>query len=208
MNTLYKVYIITFVVILNGCSQKCVLPAEDTSPQITFQVEKINSDQGFVTSTKSISLKSKTSGWRLDTEGKIYLTREVMYDLLLENGEEIEFGIWFTKQENDLNLLILENEDQNFWERNWDYVSIEEEAINFYQGFDESRIMINNNVIFHQQVNDNFNIISVESVEVDGQEKSLLTLSFSGEAFGYYDPKGEYQEVYKILNGVFKGVIE
>ena len=104
--------------------------------------------------------------------------------------------------------MILEDEDLHPWERNWDYSSFEIEATNFYQGFYETRVLINGNVIFYQQGNDNFNIVRIEKAIINGEEKSYVTINFNGKAFGWYDPSGEFQEVYEIINGIFKGVIE
>jgi hypothetical protein len=43
---------------------------------------------------------------------------------------------------------------------------------------------------------------------VDGIEKNYITMNFTGPAFGAFDPTGEYQEVYTLTNGIFKGVME
>ena len=102
----------------------------------------------------------------------------------------------------------MENENKQYPERNWDYKFFENEVNNFYNNFDEARVVINNNVIFHLHNNDNFNIENIEKVVANGLEKSLVKIKFSGLAYGWYDPNGEYQEVYKITDGTYKGIIE
>jgi len=199
---------LTITILAHGCSQEDSLLITNSPNQLSFQVEKLNSDDNFNTSVKSFESKVKSAGWKLNPDGKIQLTREIVFEVKLENGQSVEFGFWFIKYETDENTLILMDENLNYRERNWDYVSTEVEESNFFQEFDEARVMINANVIFHHETNENFKIESIEPTAIDGKEKSYITINFHGVAYGYYDPTGEYAEVYKLTNGIFKGVIE
>ena len=67
---------------------------------------------------------------------------------------------------------------------------------------------VNNNVIIVKPWSDNFKIVKIDKVTLDGIEKSRLIISFNGYLYGWFDPIGIHQEVYKLTNGVFKGVIE
>lgn len=104
--------------------------------------------------------------------------------------------------------LILMDKDSSTLDRNWDYLTAEVKIANFYQNFDEARVLINNNVTFHSEMNDAFKILKAETVTDNSQEKTYLTIEFNGMAYGWYDPKGEYQEVYEVIDGVFSGMIE
>lgn len=183
-------------------------PIADPTFEINLQMERTNSDTNFTSTVKKSTMKSKSAGWQVNADGKTQLTREIMFDLELENGETVAAGFWFLKYETNQELLILKDENLSQSERNWDYASLEAEAENFYRGFDRARVYVNNNVTFHTQTSENFNIINVEKTMVNGAEKSLVTLKVNGEAYGWYDPKGKSQEVYKIANGTFSGVIE
>lgn len=191
-----------------GCSQEDQISVIDPSNQISGQVEQLNSDDDFKTAIKSFETKFKSAGWQLNSDGKIALTREILFDVVLENNQSVELGFWFVKYETDDNDLILQDEHLNYWERSWDYSTTEAERKNFFQEFDEARVMINANVIFHHESNENFRVESVEPAQVDGEEKSYITIKFNGDAYGWYDPSGAYQEVYKLTDGVFKGIIE
>lgn len=193
---------------LYACQTDEVSPKINPVDEISLEIEKTNAESNFKSRAAALSFTGKSSGWRLNGDGKVQLTREVKFDLELENGEVLAFGLWFIKYEQNKELLVLEDENLNSWERSWDYKSFEDDLTSFYKGFDEARVMINNNVIFHNQTNDSFIIERVEKATVDGLEKSYVTIKFNGTAFGWYDPNGEYQEVYKLTDGTFKGVLE
>jgi hypothetical protein len=194
--------------LIGGCSEEDPVLITDNSTEITFQIEQMNSENDFITTTKGFVPKLKSSGWRLNSDGKTQLTREIVFDVELQNGESVEFGFWFIKYETNAINLILEDEDFIYWERNWDYAATETERTNFFQEFDEARVLINSNGIFHNGANYSFIVESVKPTIINGEEKSYITIKFHGDAYGWYDPTGEYQEVYKLTNGVFKGVIE
>lgn len=209
MKNLIPVYFLAVIIcLLFGCKKKD--PALKTNPpyEISAQIEQLNSDDDFFSSVESVTVKFKRSGWLENVDGSVDLLQELMFDMELENGKELTFGFWFRKIETDTNLLVLMDEDISYWERKWDYMETGVEASNFYEGFDEARVLINNNVTFHEQNNSTFNIVEVMPVLVDGEEKSYVTIEFEGTAFGWYDPNGEHQEVYSITNGIFRGVIE
>lgn len=204
-----SLFFMTFLLI--GCADESPSPITNLPSEVSFQLEQLNTNNDLVTystQVKNFRTKHKSSGWRLNGDGKIQLTREIMFDLELNNGDSVEFGFWFIKYENNKENLVLADEELYYGERDWDYLSTETEITNFYKGFDEARILINSNVIFHKSPNENFQIVSVEEGVENGETKSFVTIQFEGTAFGFYDPNGEYQEVFKFTDGVFKGVIE
>lgn len=177
--------------------------------EVSFQVERSNSDNNYISNTQEVTLKGKSSYWSTNTSGEMgVIYKEASYDITLENGEIVVFGLWFAKHQEDANLLVLEDENETgFTGENWDYLSSEIEAENFYKNCSDIRITIDNNVIFTESNSDN-DIVEVETAMVDGIEKSYITVDFTGSAFGWYDPDGTFQEVYTFTNGMFKGVIE
>ena len=193
---------------LHACSSEETSMIINPKDEVNFQVEQSNTSTDFNSQAQQLTSKEKSSSWRHSANGKITLTKEVSFDLTLENGTQMSFGFWFIKHEANTALLILDDEGASSWGRNWNYSSTELEAEHFYQGFDEARVLINGNVIFHDSMNDHFDVAKVEPAIVDGEEKSYVTISFDGEAFGFYDPLGEYQAVYNISNGEFRGIIE
>lgn len=191
-----------------GCSEKEVSPIINPSLEIELDIEKSNSDNNYTSKAVEISTKSKSSGWQVSNDGIAQLTREIMFDLTLENGEKLEFGFWLIKYETDTSLLDLIDADLYYRARRWNYKSLEDEKEKFYGEFDEARVLVNSNVIFYEKPDQGFEVSSVKSATIDGESKSYLTIRFSGTAFGWYDPEGAYQEVYSLNNGVFSGAIE
>ncbi|MFY0627911.1 MAG: hypothetical protein JXR07_16550 [Reichenbachiella sp.] len=203
-----NVYFLVLLIFILGCSEEDNSPRIDPPNEIGFQIEQRNSNNDFISNAENIEIQYKSSRWGLNVDGEIRLTREVMFNVGLENGETIEFGFWFMKNETSENDLTLRGEDLDNEDRSWDYVSTDAELKRFYQDFDEARLLVNYNVMFHNESNENFEVISIEQATVNGEHKSFVTIEFSGIAFGWYDPTGEFQEVYEITDGVFKGIIE
>lgn len=210
MNTSNLTLLLLSVCLFLGCNQDEISPITDSDFEINFELEHSNSPEDFTTRVENIIAHSKTSRWSFyDYVDQFSLIKEIEFDLNLENGVEVRFGIWFKKYEPNQEPLILEDENTlRFWgERDWDYLSTEIEKDNFYREFDEARITVNNTVIFHGQINDDFDVVKVDPVVVNGEEKSYITLNFSGKAYGWYDPLRQ-NSYYKISNGVFKGILE
>jgi len=207
MKKLLKILIILATVLLCGCEKDDDTNTVTPVTAISFEVEQSNSSNDYTSSVKSASLRLKKQDWRLHHDGKTQLEQSIFYDVTLENGEVLDFGFWFIKYEKDASELMLEPDSSDQLNEKWDYISTEVEASNFYKGFDEARVLINSNVIYHTQVNDGFEV-DVEKVTVEGEEKSYVTINFDGTAYGFYDPEGESQEVFAFKNGFFRGVIE
>lgn len=205
-----KTYIIVIVIgfLTISCSKNDEDHVKiDPDNEIAFQVELINSNENFISQAKIATVKHKSSGWRLTNDDKIDLSRGVSFDLELENGKILEFRLGFQKRGVNKELLILEDENLNHWKRNWDYKSFESEANNLYQELEIFQIQIDGRYLTVNSANANFNFVSSERAIVNGEEKTYITLNFEGDAFGAYDPDGQWG-VYKIKSGTFKGVIE
>lgn len=208
MKNLKVIVSLMILLILVSCSKGGRSKLVDPSNEVTFQIQKIKEGDSFTTSIASFEISNRSAGWNMKHDGRIQLTREIEIDLKLENGYTIDFGFWFIKYEDNADDLILEDEDLYPGKRNWDYISTEDERKNFYQDFDEARVILNYNYIFNKEINSNFEVISVQPAIIDGKEKSFVTINFEGEAYGLYDPTGEFQGIYQITNGIFRGVIE
>jgi hypothetical protein len=173
---------------------------------VSFQIEKTNSTNNYITSTNIATLNQKSSNWsKFYSNNLEYIRKGIMYDLTLENGETITFGLEFIKDDPNSDLLILDGTGNSGF--NWDYLSSQTEVIDFYQNSDVSVHIGEYNVIWLGNTNES-NIVTVETILENGIEKSHITINFNGSARGYYDPNGEYMPVYNITNGVFRGVIE
>lgn len=175
---------------------------------LSFEIEQSNSDKDFTAQTAGILNVQKRAAWRNFSGDSVMLIREISLDMLLSNGDTIAFGLWMIKYDN-ADLVSLEGEaSEDIWNRNWDYKEFETEARNFYQGFKEARVLVNNNVIWHNASGDEFRFEKIEKIMTGGKFRSYVRLRFSGRAHGWYDPSGEFQEVYLISDGILTGVLE
>ncbi|MFN3404871.1 MAG: hypothetical protein ACK40G_12300 [Cytophagaceae bacterium] len=199
--------IVVFVVFISfACRKKAESPAKTYDTSISFGAERSNSVENYTSKVSSFVLKNKGTGWLLNSENKIELTREVEYTVQLENGHIITFGFWFIKREMDDSQLILLDHDSLSYNRRWNYITTDLETERFYKGFDEARVLVNNNVIFHNSPNENFKI-ETEKVIVNNKQQSYVTIYFQGTAYGFYDPFGEFQEVFHFSGGTYKGIL-
>jgi hypothetical protein len=178
---------------------------------VSFQIEKTNSTNNYTSSTNISTLIQKSSSWSKDYQGNLhYISKSILYDLTLANGEIIKFSLEFSKHSEltdtpTINLLTLDGTGNSGL--GWDYISSQTEAVDFYQNSNLSVHIGEYNVIWLGNTNES-NLVTVETVLVNGVEKSRVTVNFNGSARGYYDPNGEYMEVYNLTNGVFRGVVE
>ncbi|WP_242926599.1 hypothetical protein [Pontibacter vulgaris] len=209
MRILHRLLVILLTIIgLSGCNENEVSPTLEDNGDISFEIERTNSTKNYSTSAKQATISHAESGWQLMGNGEIQLSRGITFDVELENGDTLQLGLHFYKNETNPGLLILQDQDSLHWNRRWKYTSAKLEADNFYSDFDGARVLVNNtNVIFNDVINDNFRI-NVEKALVNNHEQNVLTINFAGTAYGWYDPTGEYWEVYKIKNGKFSGVVE
>ncbi|MEM8887075.1 MAG: hypothetical protein AAGD28_03740 [Bacteroidota bacterium] len=209
MKSYLQLLLVFSIPFLFSCAQNRALsPIVDPDPVFSGQIEVINSTNDFVSNISSWEEIRKNAGWYENRQGGVMLTQAIYYDVELENGEKVELGFWFKKFEGNRDLLILDDSNNAAWNRNWEYKSLEDEANFFYGDFDEARVTIGNNVSFHQEANPSFQITDVKRATVDGVERNYIQLSFEGLAFGWYDPNGQYQEVFKFIDARFEGVIE
>ena len=175
--------------------------------EIAFQVELINSNENFISKAKKLTVKHKSAYWSLQLDEKINISRSTSFDLELENGKVVEFSVGFHRPRVSKELLILDDENLNPWGKNWDYKSFESETNDLYQKLETFQIIIDGRYIGMHSASANFSFVSSEKAQINGVDKSFVTIRFEGDAFGVYDPDGLYG-VYKITNGIFKGVIE
>lgn len=178
--------------------------------EISFEIEKTNSDSNFVSKVKSIELNQKLSAWIKGDQGNMnYIVKGAYYDITLENGEIIEFGISFRSYNENVDELTFDKEEESLKRgSNWDYKSSEKEAENFYRNSDVF-FFVNLNRFSTNSNSDNLNALNIETVMIDGVEKSLLTIDFQNViAEGVADELGTPREIYKLTNGYYQGIIE
>ncbi len=128
----------------------------------------------------------------------IQLSKSIYFKLQSESGDSLHIELSQRATEADAELLVLEDTEENSWERAWDYKSTETEIENFWKRPFWS-LIINNTYL----VPEVFEVVKAQKVLFDGVEKTYLEIRFSGETTGFYGAPG-----YIIKNGRFKGVIE
>ncbi len=204
MKKIISLFLIGFT--LTSCETSYSPEVSNPPDGVSFQIEKTNSTNNYITNTNIAVLNQKSSNWsKFYSNNLHYIRKGIMYDLTLENGETITFGLEFIKDDPNSDLLILDGTGNSGF--NWDYLSSQTEAIDFYQNSDLRVHIGDYNVIWLGKTSES-NIVTVETILENGIEKSHITINFNGSARGYYDPNGEYMPVYNITNGVFRGVIE
>ncbi len=208
-NGIFFVIALASLFVLFGCEKDSDSPVHEGQADISFQIERTQSEDNYLSSVAKVISQKITTSWSERHANYLQLIREITMELELEDGRTIEFGIWMLKREADTEHI--ERTDLAAGEEGvlWDYRSSEVEAERFYRGFDEARILINqNNVMFVEPGHADFRISKVEPTTVDGRTVSELTIEFEGRAYGWYDPQGERQEIYEIAGGSFQGFLE
>lgn len=208
----FVIFCLTIACIFVACKKK-KNQLIDPPTSINFSVEKINSENNFISEVDQITFKTKDQGWWIDTFGELStLTNEIMYDVEFKNGEKVDFGFYFVKNDDhNKDEVILDetnstNSSLGLSGNTWEFKDYELKLKNFYEVC-EMRIIIDNKVVFTNFNSENVKLLKLEKAIVNGEEKTYAEFNFEGVAFGFYDPKGEF-EGYQMTNGVFKGVIE
>jgi len=207
------IYCISISLFIASCKKK-ENTLMDPSTSVSFTVEKNNSDNNYTSKVEQFIFKKKSASWRLNNFEELgHLSREIMYDLELENGENIEFGLWFGKNDNlNKDEVVLGNPNSEntlgLWGNQWQYKNFAVGVENFYRENKDIRITINNTVIFTSFGSDNIQFTNLAKATVNGEEKTYAEFEFEGTAYGWYDPNGEFSEYFKITNGSFKGIID
>lgn len=201
------IFLMLFPVFFAACEKDRIedMPAAS----VHFDIERSNSTDDYSeTVTNVLRPAQKISRFRYGTDS-VMIIREIQFNLRLSNGDSLDFGFWMIAYESPELLILGEYDAKYHHGEEWDYLSYDTEVSDFYKGFREARILVNSNVIFiDSPQNDKFEIVRAEEVFIDGKFKTYLEIEFEGEAYGWYDPLGMYQEVYRITNGVFKGFLE
>jgi len=209
MNKVLKNTILIFITIMIfGCEKDEIVKNQVTT--INFDINKSNSDNNYSTTVDEIiNTPEKISRFHYGVDS-VELIKEIQFNIKLKNRDSINLGFWFIAYESPTLLNLGEFDSIYLNGLNWDYINFEDEINNFYKGFKEARVIVNNsNVIFYNSPQKSFfQIDKAEQIFINGEYKTYIEIKFEGTAFGFYDPQGIYQEVYKIDNGIFKGIIE
>jgi len=187
--------------LLFSCSKSPLSPDFKSETEIYFNINKSNSDNDYLSSVRTFSFKKTRHYWYLNSDGSIHISKENDYEITLDNGETIDFGIWFSKHKEDTSYINFNSD------RNWKYKNPKFENERFFNGFNEARILIDNTVIFYSASNDSFEICSVRMISVN-EPKNYVNIKFHGKATGWYDPEGKYSPFYLIDQGIFRGILE
>jgi len=188
-------------------------PLIDPPTEISFSIERVNSNNDYTSEAVQFSLKEKFESWHLNTSDELRrLIRVTTYEIELENGATVEMAFVFWKTEDlnkeDLILEVQDDEESNFGEKGhkWQYKDFDVEFENFYLNnsyfnieFGGSDYLTNSNVT-------NVQALNLKKAIVNGEEKVYADFNFEWEAFGAFDPYKEY-EGYIVTNGSFKGVL-
>jgi hypothetical protein len=208
--TAFRIFIIAgiFSALCMACHNNTEQPAPDHSPQLSFTVEKLNSDNNFISKAKKITRVQKGQYWSRYTyhTPSIYLSQRTIFDVELENGDTIQLGFMFLKKETIESHLILGDSILGGYGKQWKYKTGTLEATRFYNDFNEANIEVNYNIIFNDKQSTNFRVTSIKKTVIDGEDKNAISIEFCGNAFGAYDPEGKYT-IYRLSNGLFRGVL-
>lgn len=218
------------LMLLGACKKTEITPTENeeevaasttlTDPPhlLSFDIEKTNSTNDFVSSVvdfEFVEQESKWWMWSPNFDTSVQLNRTILFNAILANGDSIDFKIWFKKQTSDYDKLILtdsvqvENCSGCSLSGKWCYRSIIDERDDFYLDYGTAFIDIKRSFTTgHKSNNGRFEVSNVERCLVDGIERNYISIEFEGSAFGVYDPYGEHLEVYHLSNGRFEGVID
>lgn len=211
--------LISLILLLNCNKNDDAVNHEIINPtnSIAFEIEQINPNFEhfkYAISEDDIELSSIKESFIIKEDGFVRLVKEFDFDIALDNDNNITLSFFLLKDNVKQDLLLLEefaSSTEN--SRIWNYKSTYEEITDFYMGLDIEVVTFNLNHVLTKDseefLNSNNNFeFEGEFAKVQGEEKTYVTIYFDGKAVGWYDSFGEHQEVYKITNGVFKGVIE
>jgi hypothetical protein len=187
--------------VLLACNENPTSPSFNNTTDIFFNISKINSENDFSSAVSTFSFKKSNYYWYLNSNGSIDISKENIFEITLDNGDILDFGIWFLKRNEDTTKIDFSID------KNWRYKSAKLEKERFFSDFDEACILIGNKVIFYSTQNYSFEILNVRSVS-DEYPKNYISLIFEGKATGFYDPEGKYSAVYFIEKGIFRGILK
>lgn len=187
----------------SACRPEVISFSATPVPNVTFDLRRTNSPEDYTSTVAEIKQVSQSNWWRQALNGPATLIRKAEYELTLENGEQVYFEVFFKKIEEDISLLGLLDDHE------WHYLNIEDEINYFYKDADLIQIVIQNNVLWLSEDNENlWELLAAEKVLINDEEAVRVAFEFEGIAFGFYDPMGEFQEVFSFKEGRFEGVIE
>lgn len=200
------VYLICIACLFSGCERQNPTLLNPTKA-INFKIEKVNSNNNYVSTTKQFSFKGKTERWSLNSINELkYLSRDIKFDVELENEDTVVLEFGFNKRvdidKNDL-ILAKPNNVGDSGEA-WHFKDFEQEFDDFYNQDLNLRIRINGAIFFTTINSEDVQLLSLEKGKVNGEV--YAEFKFKGEVFSIYDPKHEYVG-YILTNGYFKGVI-
>lgn len=192
--------------IFNSSSQSDIQSVAES--EISFSYRLANSDDNSLHYFSSKQVLSRSSGWYFMNEDLDLVRAISLGDSMLEGKiQGIEVTLWMRKRGEDTTLLLLENNDKLYYQRDWDYKSYRTEASNFYRNFTDARLEVNGKVMFNSDSSNSIEVIKVRRVLAEGKDKTWVEIRFTGSAFGFYDPFKEYTG-YIVSGGVFRGVVE
>jgi hypothetical protein len=207
-----SLHLFSLLLILNACEKENLAPPIKVNPKtkMSLEIKSHNDGKNYTSKVKSLTFKGKDS--HLDTHRRelhlaktISVSREISFEIVLANGEKLSLTIWMHNHDVNTQDVIITNLDQPLIS-SWDFKNFETEKKDFYLNC-ERRVIINESTGMTSVGNESSIVVKdVEKVIVDGMEKSMVTLAFSGESIGWYSHKDGVW--YEIKDGVFKGVIE
>lgn len=204
---------ISTVLCIAGCKKKDNTLI-DPPTEISFSIERVNSDNDYTSEAKQTSFKEKRERWNLNNSNELErLSRETTYEIELENGETLDLIFVFIKTEGldkgDLILKEQDDEESIFGEKGyrWQYKDFDAALENFYQNINHFRIEFGGSDLLTNSNVNNVQALNLEKAIVNGEEKIYANFNFEWDAFGAFDPNKEY-EGYIVTNGSFKGIID
>ncbi len=201
--TYFRMLALSFI-FLSACSS--FNPPVIAEEEVQFELIKSNSDSNFESEIASFEVVEESLNWTGNLEEEVQLAKYFNIDVQLKNEEQYQLGLAFRK--NNVDPANLENigADAN-GARIWSFASVKKSIDHFYGSPDQIEVTIGNNVVFFDTESANLDFSAFEG-EGDTGLLAVLRLAFDANAYGWFDPQGEWSEVYEFKNATIQLLVQ
>lgn len=146
--------------------------------------------------------------WRRNADGSIELIKQLTCTIIKPGERETELELYLASTEFSPHLLRLADSTSQSSGNDWAYINHSDEGPRFFRSLTHGQFYVNHFMV--TTLGDQEPIWKIRSVQdalMNGDTTSFVTIHFSGELRGAYDPGGEFG-TFIVEDGVFRGVIE
>ncbi len=146
--------------------------------------------------------------WNRKADGSVELRKQLTCTIEKPGGRQTEFQLSLISEEASSDLLNLSEATSEFTGKDWAYIDPRHEEERFYRSLTHRSFWINN-LMVHSNSGQEYTmrVRSVRPAILAGDTVSYVTIEFSGELRGAYDPQGDFG-TFVVEEGSFRGVIE